>query len=128
LNNGQSVNAAEYVEYCQHISDMERKAMEAERESIKYKQTELLVDEIGEEFWGKISGVSKWGLFVQLESNFSEGLLRFQSLKDDHYFLDEENYKIVGRKFGNEYQLGDKIKVKVQAVDLLKKEIDLEIA
>jgi ribonuclease R len=117
LNNGQSVNAAEYEEYCQHISDMERKAMEAERESIKYKQTELLVDEIGEEFWGKISGVSKWGLFVQLESNFSEGLLRFQSLKDDHYFLDEENYKI-----------GDKIKVKVQAVDLLKKEIDLEIA
>jgi ribonuclease R len=106
LNNGQSVNAAEYEEYCQHISDMERKAMEAERESIKYKQTELLVDEIGEEFWGKISGVSKW----------------------DHYFLDEENYKIVGRKFGNEYQLGDKIKVKVQAVDLLKKEIDLEIA
>lgn len=125
LGSGNSVNAAEYEKYCEHISNMERKAMSAERDSVKYKQTELLLDEIGEEFWGKISGVSKWGIFVELENNFSEGLIRFQSLTDDYYFLDEDNYKIVGKKYGNEYQLGDKIKVRIMAVDLLKKEIDL---
>jgi len=125
LGSGNSVNAAEYEKYCEHISNMERKAMSAERDSIKYKQTELLLDEIGEEFYGKISGISKWGIFVELENNFSEGLIRFQSLTDDHYFIDEDNYKIIGKNYGNEYQLGDKIKVKIMAVDLLKKEIDL---
>lgn len=127
LNGMKSVNANKYEEYCSHCTDMEIKAMKAERESVKYKQAEMLVDDIGEEFDGKISGVSKWGLFVELENNFSEGLLRFHSLKDDHYYLDEENYKIVGRKYGNEYQLGDKIRVRIQSVDLIKKEIDLDL-
>lgn len=127
LDGKSEVNQDEYEEYCDHTSEMERKAAQAERESIKYKQMEYMMDKIGQQFIGKISGVSKWGLFVAITEVKSEGLVAMQSLADDYYYLDEDNYRIIGRKFGNEYRLGDTVKVIVKNVDLMKRQMDLRI-
>ncbi len=127
LDGKPEVNQDEYEEYCDHTSEMERKAAQAERESVKYKQMEYMLDKIGQQFVGKISGVSKWGLFVAITEVKSEGLVAMQSLADDYYYLDEDNYRIIGRKFGNEYRLGDSVKVIVKNVDLLKRKMDLNI-
>ncbi|OYT10944.1 MAG: hypothetical protein B6I18_06555 [Bacteroidetes bacterium 4572_112] len=106
---------------------MERKAATAERESIKYKQIEYMLDKVGQQFTGKISGVSKWGLFVEITEVKSEGLIPLQSMKDDFYYLDEDNYRIVGRRYKNEYALGDAIEVVVEKVDMLKRQMDLRV-
>ena len=127
LDNESSVNEDEYEEYCEHTSEMERKAATAERESIKYKQIEYMLDKVGEQFTGKISGVSKWGLFVEITEVKSEGLIPLQSMKDDFYYLDEDNYRIVGRRYKNEYSLGDAIEVVVEKVDMLKRQMDLRV-
>ncbi len=122
-----SVDEGEYEEYCEHVSEMERKSSQAERESVKYKQMEYMLDKVGKVFEGSISGVSKWGLFVEITEVKSEGLVSLQSIADDYYYLDEDNYRIVGRSFGNEYRLGDSVKVKVKQVNLMKRQMDLEI-
>ena len=127
LENGKSAKKAEYDEMCKHSSEMERKATQAERDSIKYKQVEFLIDKIGKKFDGVISGVSKWGIFVSLNISKSEGLIRFNQLKDDYYYLDEDNYRIIGRQSGNIYRLGDNVNVIVKDVDLVKKQLDFEI-
>lgn len=127
LDGKSEVNQDEFEEYCDHTSEMERKAAQAERESVKYKQMEYMLDKIGQQFIGKISGVSKWGLFVAITEVKSEGLVAMQSLADDYYYLDEDNYRIIGRKFGNEYRLGDSVKVIVKNVDLMKRQMDLRI-
>ncbi len=124
LNGGKSVNADEYEEYCKHSSDMERKAVEAERESVKYKQAEYMLDKVGQEFDGIISGVSKWGVFVEITEVKAEGMVPIDSLDDDYYYLDEDNYQIIGRRYGNIYRLGDNVKVMVNKVDLLKKQME----
>jgi len=111
-------------EKCKHASDMERRAIEAERESVKYKQVEFLLDKKGEIFDGVISGVSKWGLFIELIESKAEGLVRFNELKDDYYFFDEDNYRIIGRQYGNVYRLGDKVKVLVRDVNLEQRQLD----
>ncbi len=128
LENKPSVDAAEYEEYCEHTSDMEKKAAVAERESVKYKKTEFMLDKVGEEFYGVISGVSKWGLFVEIGEAKSEGLVSIRSMDDDYYYLDEDNYRIVGRRNGHEYRLGDKVMVKVKEVNLINRQMDLIIA
>ncbi len=122
-----SANKDVYEEMCKHSSDMERRAQEAERESVKYKQVEFLLDKMGKVFDGVISGVSKWGIFVQLNISKSEGLIRFNDLKDDYYYLDEDNYRIIGRQYGNVYRLGDKVNVLVKDVDLENKQLGLQI-
>jgi ribonuclease R len=122
-----SVNQEQYEEYCKHASDMEKRAAEAERESVKYKQVEFLQDKVGKVFEGVISGVSKWGLFVQLVISKSEGLVRIQTMKDDFYVLDEDNYRIIGRHTGVVYQLGDKVNVLVKKVDLGRRQLDFEL-
>jgi ribonuclease R len=127
LDGKSEVNQDEFEEYCDHTSEMERKAAQAERESVKYKQMEYMLDKIGRKFVGKISGVSKWGLFVAITEVKSEGLVAMQSLADDYYYLDEDNYRIIGRKFGNEYRLGDTVTVIVKNVDLMKRQMDLRI-
>lgn len=127
LSNQPSVNATEYEEYCEHCSNMERKAMAAERESINYKKVEFMLDKIGEEFPGKVTGVSKWGIFVELSDSYSEGMVSFQNLTDDYYYLDEDNYRIMGQQSGKEYRLGDRVRVKVLEVNLLKRQMDLEM-
>ena len=127
LAGGKSVNKAPYDEMCKHSSEMERKATQAERESIKYKQVEFLIDKKGKVFDGVISGVSKWGIFVSLNVSKSEGLIRFNEFKDDYYYLDEENYRIIGRQSGNIYRLGDDVNVLVKDVDLEKKQLNFVI-
>ena len=127
LAGGKSAKKEAYEEMCKHSSEMERKATQAERESIKYKQVEFLLDKKGKVFDGVISGVSKWGIFVSLNISKSEGLIRFNELKDDYYYLDEENYRIIGRQSGNIYRLGDAVNVLVKDVDLEKKQLDFVI-
>ncbi|NOX45539.1 MAG: ribonuclease R [Chlorobi bacterium] len=128
LQGAKSVNPAEYEEKCVHSSEMERKALDAERASIKYKQAEYLLDKVGQEFNGLISGVSKWGLFVELDGNKCEGMVSLKYLDDDFYYLDEDNYMVVGHSHRKEYRLGDPIRIKVKRIDLGKKQMDFILA
>lgn len=128
LDKKQDVSPAHYEEMCIHSSEMERKAIEAERASIKYKQVEFMLDKVGEEFDGIISGVSKWGLFVVLDEAKAEGLVPLNELDDDFYILDDENYRVVGRKYGNTYNLGDNIRIIIKKIDLKKKQMDFGLA
>lgn len=123
----QDVNAAEVEDKCIHASEMERKAIEAERASVKYKQVEYMLDKVGKEFNGIVSGVSKWGLFVQLDEAKAEGLIPMGDMDDDFYILDDENYRIVGRKHGDSYSLGDRIRVRIQSIDLKKKQMNFAL-
>ena len=128
LHGDGKVNPGELEEKCKHSSEMERKALTAERASVKYKQAEYLMDKIGQEFDGLISGVSKWGIYVELEGNKCEGMISLKFLDDDFYYLDEDNYKVIGAQFGKEYRLGDPIRIKVRKIDLPKKQMDFELA
>ncbi len=125
LEGGKSADAEVYEANCAHCSQMERKAAEAERESIKYKQVEYMADKVGKEFWGLVSGVSKWGIFVELNDTMAEGLVSMRSMDDDFYYLDEDNYRILGQKNGKEFKLGDPVRVEVKQIDLAKKQMDL---
>ena len=127
LHGGKSANQPLYEDMCKHSSEMERRAAQAERDSVKYKQAEFLLDKKGKVFEGLISGVSKWGIFVELVISKSEGLIRFNELKDDYYYLDEDNYRIIGRQTGNTYRLGDKVNVLVKDVDLEQRQLDFVI-
>ena len=124
LKNGNSLPAAEYEAKCKHASQMERNAIEAERASIKYMQTVFMSDKVGQEFDGLISGVSKWGIYVVLDDTKVEGMIRMVDMKDDFYYLDEENYQVIGQKYGREYKLGDKVSIQVKGINVQKKQID----
>ena len=125
--NKPSVSVPEYEELCKHCSDMEKRAAEAERESVKYKKMEYMADKIGQELPGVISGVSKWGLFVELDCSKAEGLARLEDMKDDFYYLDEENYMVIGHRNKTSYRLGDKVTVLVKKIDIARKQMDLQI-
>ena len=107
---------------------MEMKASEAERASIKYKQVEFMSDKIGQTFEGVISGVTNFGLFVELIDSKCEGLVSVRDLDDDFYDFDEENYCLVGKQTGNRYQLGDEVKIEVWRTNLAKKHLDFKLA
>ncbi len=127
LHDGKSVNADEYEDYCRHCSVMEKKAADAERTSVKYKQAEYLADKLGQIFPALISGVSKWGIYAEIEGNKCEGMIPIGSLKDDYYMLDEDNYQVIGRRYGRTYKLGYPVHIRVRKVDLLKKQIDFDL-
>ena len=127
LNGGDNVNAEHYEKMCQHASQMEKKAADAERASIKYKQAEYLQDNIGNIYAGIISGVTEWGMYVEIEENKCEGMIRLRDISDDFYTLDEKNYCIVGQRKKRKYQLGDEVKIKVKRVDLGKRQIDFSL-
>ena len=127
LEGGASVNADEYEDYCRHCSVMEKKAADAERTSVKYKQAEFLADKLGQVFPALISGVSKWGIYAEIEGNKCEGMIPIGSLKDDYYMLDEDNYQVIGRRHGRTYKLGYPVNIRVKRVDMLKKQIDFEL-
>lgn len=118
-------NLKQLEDACKHCSEMEKKAAEAERESVKYKQVEYMADKIGENFAGMVSGVNKWGLFVQIDEIQAEGLIRMKEIGNDFFYLDEENYKVIGMRTKQEIRLSDRVLVKVRAVDLPKKQLDL---
>jgi ribonuclease R len=124
LLKGKSANREEYESKCEHSSDMERKAESAERMSVKYKQAEFMVDKVGQIFDGVISGVSKWGIFVEISGTKCEGMIRLRDMYDDYYYLDEENYQVIGSRKGEQYKLGGKVKIKVKKVDLPRKQMD----
>lgn len=117
-----------YAKLCEHSSKMERLATDAERASIKYKQVEFMSDKIGELFEGVISGVTEWGIYVEIIENQCEGMVAIRDLQDDYFEYDEENYCIRGRHSGKVYMLGDKVKVEVVRADLRKKQLDYRLA
>ncbi|MCD4681452.1 MAG: ribonuclease R [Bacteroidales bacterium] len=124
LNGLPSVNATEYENKCNHSTEMEIRATEAERASIKYKQAEFFKDKLGEKFEGRISGISKWGIYVEVIKYKCEGMVRLNDINDDYYYIDEDNYTVTGQKYGNIYKLGDVVNVVVKQVDLSKRQID----
>ncbi len=127
LKGSQSVSQTELEEKCQHSSIMERNAQQAERTSIKYKQAEYMLDKVGQEFQGLISGVSKWGIFVEIDTCKCEGLVSLKYMDDDFYYLDEDNYRVVGHQNGKEYKLGDPVRIIVKKIDLAKKQMDFAL-
>lgn len=128
LGGGRSVSVEKLEEQCKHSSDMEQLAANAERSSIKYKQVEYMGDHLGDEFDGVISGVTEWGLYVELDENKCEGLVPMRDLADDFYDFDEKNYLLRGRRRGNVYRLGDKLRVRVANANLDKRQLDFVIA
>ncbi len=127
LDNGKSANAEEYELASSHSSAMEKRAADAERASIKYKQAEYLENNIGSTYTGIISGVTEWGMYVEIIENKCEGMIRLRDITDDFYVLDEKNYCIVGQRKKKKYQLGDEVQVKVKKVDLSKRQIDFSL-
>ncbi|MBV7269121.1 ribonuclease R family protein [Winogradskyella luteola] len=124
LDGGKSANEEVYEEKCKHSSNMEYLATKAERDSIKYMQIRFMQDHQDEEFLGVISGVTDWGIYVEIISNKCEGMVSVRDMKDDHYEFDQTHYAMVGRKSGVVYQLGDEVVVKVKNTDLIKKHLD----
>ena len=127
LAGGKSVNTEAYEKQCEHASQMEKRAADAERASVKYKQAEFLQDQVGEIFTGIISGVTEWGMYVEIEENKCEGMVRLRDITDDFYALDEKNYAIIGQRRKKRYQLGDEVQIRVKKVDLAKRQIDFTL-
>ena len=121
-------DGAKYEKLCEHSSKRERLATDAERASIKYKQVEFMSDKIGRKFEGIISGVTEWGIYVELIENQCEGMVAIRDLQEDFFEYDEVNYCIRGRRTGKEYMLGDKITIEVVKADLQKKQLDYKLA
>jgi len=124
LDGGKSVDDEVYETKCQHCSNMESLATNAERDSIKYMQVKYMQDHQDEEFLGVISGVTEWGIYVEIVSNKCEGMVRIREIKDDYYTFDEKQYALVGATSNSILQLGDEIFVKVKNADLVKKQLD----
>ena len=124
LDGGKSVNEEEYEEKCMHSSDRENLAAKAERDSVKYMQVKYMQDHKDEEFLGVISGVTEWGIYVEIIENKCEGMCRIREIRDDYYTFDDKQYALVGEVSKNMLQLGDEIYVKVKNADLVKKQLD----
>ena len=127
LDGKPSAKEEEYEEKCHHSSEMESLATNAERDSIKFMQVKFMLDHQDEEFLGVISGVTEWGIYVEIISNKCEGMVRLRDIKDDHYDFDEEQYAIIGRKSKNMYQLGDEVYITVKNADLVKRHLDFNL-
>ena len=124
LDGGKSASADVYEEKCEHSSNMEGLAAQAERDSIKYMQVKYMQDHKDEEFLGVISGVTEWGIYVEIVENKCEGMVRIREIKEDYYTFDEKQYALVGEMSKSLLQLGDEVFVKVKNADLVKKQLD----
>jgi ribonuclease R len=127
LEGGRSVQAQKWEDMCKHSSDMESRAANAERSSIKYKQVEFMSDKIGEVYKGVISGVTDWGIYVEIEENKCEGMVPLRNLTDDFYEFDEKNYCIRGQHSRKVYQLGDEVNIEIARTDLQRKQLDFNL-
>ncbi len=127
LDGGNSAKADIYEEKCKHSSNMESLAANAERDSIKYMQIKFMDDHKDQEFVGVITGVTEWGIYVEIIENKCEGMVRIRDIKDDYYTFDEKEYAIVGDKTKNTYQLGDEVVVMVKNTDLMKRHLDFSL-
>ena len=127
-NGGRSANKEYYEELCEHASDMEQIAQNAERDSIKYKMVEFMADKIGNEYDAHISGITSYGIYCEIDENHCEGMVPMHDLDDDYYDFDERNYRLVGRRHHHKYQLGDPIRIVVAKANLEKKQLDFALA
>lgn len=125
---GRSASAQKYEELCEHSSAMEQLAASAERASIKYKQVEFMADRLGQEFDGTVSGVTEFGLYVEVDESKCEGLVPLRDLADDYYEFDEKNYRLVGRRHHRSYSIGDKVRIKVARANLDRRLLDFTLA
>lgn len=128
LAGGRSAQADKYETLCEHSSAMEQTAASAERASVKYKQVEFMGDRIGQVYDGVISGVTEWGLYVEINENKCEGMIAMRDLGNDFYEFDEKNYCLIGRRHHQKFSLGDPIKIKVARANLAKKQLDFVLA
>jgi ribonuclease R/exosome complex exonuclease DIS3/RRP44 len=124
LDGGKSVNEEEFEEKCEHSTDMEILAANAERDSVKYMQVKYMKDHMDQEFLGVISGVTEWGIYVEIVENKCEGMVRIRDIKEDYYVFDEKQYAYIGEMYKGMLQLGDEVFVKVKNADLVKKQLD----
>lgn len=127
LAGGRTVQEGKYEDLCDHSSEMEQIAANAERASIKYKQVEFMGERLGQEFAGVISGVTEWGLYVEINENKCEGMIPMRDLGDDYYDFDEKNYCLIGRRHHKKFSLGDPITIKVARANLEKKQLDFAL-
>ena len=127
-NGGRSANKDHYEELCEHCSDMEQVAQNAERDSIKYKMVEFMADKVGEVYDAHISGIQSYGIYCEIDENHCEGMVPMRDLDDDYYDFDERNYCLVGRRFHHKYQLGDAVKIQVARANIEKRQLDFTIA
>lgn len=127
LENGKSVSADTYEEMCKHSSEMEQLATSAERASIKYKQVEFMKDNVGKIFDGVISGVTQWGIYVELNDSKCEGMVSVRSLTDDFYEYDEAEFAVIGHRNKRRYTMGDRVSVRVISANMEKKQLDFEL-
>ncbi len=128
LDGGRSVDQTQLEIECKHSSDMEQVAANAERDSIKYKQVEFMTDKIGKVYDGVISGITEWGIYVEINENKVEGMIPIRELDDDFYELDEKNYRLVGRRTKREYRLGQPVSIQVVKANLERKQLDFVLA
>ena len=124
---GRSANKDHYEELCEHSSDMEQIAANAERDSIKYKMVEYMSQYLGQEFDAHISGITSYGIYAEIDENHCEGMIPIRDLRDDYYEFDERNFCLVGRRRHNRYQLGDPVRIQVARANLDKKQLDFTI-
>ena len=127
LAGGDSANADYYALQCKHASEREVVAAEAERESIKYKVVEFMQDKVGQEFDGHVSGVTEWGIYVEIEPTKIEGMVPYRTIKSDFFIFDEEHYRAVGRRTHRSIRLGDPIRIRVKSTSLEQKLLDYEL-
>ena len=127
LAGGRTAQEAKYEDLCEHSSEMEQIAANAERASIKYKQVEFMGERMGQEFDGTISGVTEWGLYVEVNENKCEGMIPMRELDDDYYDFDEKSYCLTGRRYHKKYSLGDPIRIKVVRANLERKQLDFAL-
>ncbi len=127
LNQGESKNAETYENRCQHCSEMERRAIDAERASIKYKQVEFMQDKVGKQFDGVVSGLTDWGIYVEIVENKCEGMVSIKSIVDDFYEFNEEEYMIVGRQSGRKFEIGDEVRIEVMNANLSRRQLDYKL-
>ncbi|MDE5944596.1 MAG: ribonuclease R [Rikenella sp.] len=124
LDGGKSEDRDAYEKLCDHSTAMEIRATEAERASIKYKMVEFMEDKLGQEFDGSISGVTDWGIYVELAENKIEGMVALRDMTDDYYAFDSENYAVVGHTTGRRFTLGDEVRIRIKRADLSRKQLD----
>ena len=125
---GRSANKDHYEELCEHCSDQELIAQNAERDSIKYKMVEFMGEFVGEEFDAHISGIQSYGIYCEIDENHCEGMVSMRDLDGDYYDFDEKNYCLVGRRHHHKYQLGDPIRIKVARANVEKRQLDFVLA
>ena len=125
---GRSANKDHYEELCEHCSDMELVAQNAERDSIKYKMVEFMEDKIGNVYDAHISGIQSYGIYCEIVENHCEGMVPMRDLDDDYYDFDQRNYRLVGRRHHHKYQLGDAVRIKVAGANVEKRQLDFTIA